>query len=56
MSKQATLMLLDAIKDNGTATKVPKAQLHIFDAPLVKRDTTAAPSAGKRSAAAIRRA
>ncbi|MDP1698509.1 MAG: LacI family DNA-binding transcriptional regulator [Xanthomonadaceae bacterium] len=56
MSKQATLMLLDAIKDNGAAAKVPKAQLHIFDAPLVKRDTTAAPSAGKRRAAAIRRA
>lgn len=56
MSKQATLMLLDAIKDNGAAAAtVPKAQLQIFDAPLIKRDTTAPPMANRRRSAAVRR-
>lgn len=57
MSRQATLMLLDAIKDNGAAAeKVPRAQLQIFDAPLIVRDTTAPPMTGKRRPAVVRRA
>lgn len=46
MTKRATEMLFEAIGDgngNGESDSVPRPQLQIFDAPLIKRHTTAPP-------------
>jgi len=44
MTKRATEMLFEAIGDGvGAADNIPRPRLQIFDAPLIKRQTTAAP-------------